>query len=181
MSACPSPWPLPDIDFHAKLFDSLPFPAFVVDRDVSIIDFNLAAARLLEIVPFVVLRPSAGEVLHCIHSVETPEGCGHSASCHDCVIRNSVREVCAAGAPLGRRAGRLRLNLAGQPVDADFLVTVAPIPDEHEPVALLMLEQISERAAILDKLPPAPATSPASSSPGSTARARSRARKTGNS
>jgi hypothetical protein len=162
MSAC-ALTSVSETDFLANVFDALPLPALVVDSDVRVVEFNVAASKLLANVPFAVLRPSAGEALHCIHSAEASPGCGHAAACQDCVIRNSVREVFGGGKP-GRRIARM----AG----VNLLVTVASIPDDAEPLALLILDDAAELSAVL---------TPASSSPGSKARAKARGRKTGNS
>lgn len=158
-------------DLLANVFDALPLPALVVDSDVRIIEFNLAAAKILQDVPFSVIRPTAGYTLHCFHSAGDVEGCGHAGACHDCVIRNSVRDV-LAGAKPGRKIARMSLIRDGQPVDVNFLVTAAPVPDEPEPLALLILDDAAELSALL---------SPASSSPGSKAREKAHAHKTGNS
>ncbi len=98
MSAC-ALTSVSETDFLANVFDALPLPALVVDSDVRIVEFNVAAARFLANFPFAVFRPSAGDALHCIHSTEAPRGCGHAEACQDCVIRNSVRDVFGGGKP----------------------------------------------------------------------------------
>ncbi len=170
MSAC-TQLSLSETDFLANVFDALPIPVMVVDSDVHIIDFNLAAARLLERVPFAVLQPSAGEALQCIHSVESPGGCGHAQACQDCVIRNSVRDVLGGLHP-GRRTGRFSLIRKGQPVDVDFLVSVSPVTGESERLVALILDDAAELSALLN---------PASSSPDSKVPATAPVRKTDNS
>jgi PAS domain-containing protein len=172
MSACTLPSLSNETDLLASVFDALPVPALVVDNDVRIIDFNLAAARLLEYVPFAVLRPRAGEALACIHSTEALGGCGHADACQDCVIRNSVREI-FQGEKTFRKVARMELKRVGQIAGMDFLVTVAPVPNESEPLALLILEDAAELSRLL--------AIPAASSPDSKARGKARGRKTGNS
>ena len=42
-----------DQEFHRVLFDAVPVPIFVVDAEVSVLDYNTAAGRLaLNDVPF---------------------------------------------------------------------------------------------------------------------------------
>jgi len=173
MSPSTTPSPVPSTDLIANVFDVMPLPAFIVDHDYNVIDFNLAGARLLDRVPFAVLRMHGGDRLQCIHSIETEEGAGTQA-CQECIVKNFVKEVFADSSG-SRKIGRLRLTREGmQPADVDVLITVAPIPDESEPLALLILDDVAQMAALLQ---PAPAVSPASSSPGSTARAKARGRK----
>jgi len=177
MSASPSPLPAPNTDLIANVFDALPLPAFVVDHDFNVVDFNLAGARLLDRVPFAVLRLRGGEQLQCIHSTETADGAATRA-CPECIVKNFVRQVFGQ-ANACRNTGRLRLTREGKATDVDFLITVAPIPDESEPLALLILDDAAELSALLESKD-RPAI-PASSSPDSTARAKSLGRKTGNS
>jgi PAS domain-containing protein len=177
MSASSSPLPAPDTDLIANVFDVLPLPAFVVDHDFNVIEFNLAGARLLDRVPFAVLRPRGGEQLQCIHSIETADDAATEA-CQECIVKNFVKEVFDE-AKACRKTGRLRLTNEGKPAEVDFLITVAPIPDESEPLALLVLDDIAELSALLESK--CRTATPASSSPDSKARGKAPGRKTGNS
>jgi len=62
---------------------------FVVDEDVRIVEFNRAAAQFLREGREQILRQRGGDILHCIQSEVTPEGCGHAPACKECIIRNS--------------------------------------------------------------------------------------------
>lgn len=175
MNASPAPLPTPVTNLIANVFDVLPLPALVVDHDFHVIDFNLAGAKLLDRVPFAVLRLSGGEQPQCVHSIETADDAPAKA-CPECVVKNFVREVVEAKAC--RKTARLRLTREGAPAEAEFVVTVAPIPDEPEPLALLVFDDIDELSALLETKG-RPAT-PASSSPDSKDHAKARDRKTGN-
>jgi hypothetical protein len=177
MSASPSLIPAPHTDLIANVFDALPLPAFVVDHDFNIVDFNLAGVRLLDQVPFAVLRLRGAEQLQCIHSVENADG-EASEPCQECMAKNFVRAVFSqAQAP--RDTGRLCLTTAGKAEDVDFVISVAPIPDESEPLALLILDDAAELSALLP--PKGRAGRPASSSPDSKVRAKAHGRKKDNS
>jgi|HubBroStandDraft_1064217.scaffolds.fasta_scaffold00423_16 hypothetical protein len=178
MSPSLSLLPAPNTDLIANVFDVLPLPAFVVDHDFNVIDFNLAGARLLDRVPFAVLRLRGGDRLQCIHSIETGEGAATQA-CQECIVKNFVKEVFDE-AKSCRRTQRMRLTREGKAAaDVDFLITVVPIPDESEPLALLILDDVGELSSLL-QAKDHPAT-PASSSPDSKARATAPGRKRGNS
>jgi hypothetical protein len=174
MSASPSFLPATNTDLIANVFDALPLPAFVVDHDFNIVEFNLAGARLLDRVPFAVLRLRGGDRLQCIHSTESAEGAAAQA-CQECIVKNFVKEV-FDDAKACRKTGQLRLTRAGKAADVDFLITVVPIPDESEPLALLILDDAAELSALLHLK--GRSASPASSSPDSKARAKAPARKT---
>lgn len=140
MSPRPVPFPICDTDLVSSVFDALPLAAFVVDRDYCVVDFNVAGARLLERVPFAVLRLRGGEQVECVHSTGNGDDAPTEA-CQECVIGNFVREVFDAGRGT-RKIGRIRLTRGGKASDLDFLVTVAPIPDDVEPLALLILDDL---------------------------------------
>jgi PAS domain-containing protein len=177
MSPSPAALPAPNTDLIANVFDVLPLPAFVVDHDFHIIDFNLAGARLLDRVPFAVLRLRRGEQVQCVHSIGAA-GDAVTAACQECIVKNFVREIFGQ-ANARRSTGRLRLTREGTTADVDFLITVAPIPDESEPLALMILDDAAELSALLESKDRS--TTPASSSPGSKARAKARDHKTGSS
>jgi hypothetical protein len=114
---------------------------------MCIIDFNLAAASLLKRVPGETVGQRGGEVLRCVHAAETPGGCGDAAACSDCTLRNSTKEAFSTGKTV-RRVGRMDLTRDTKTTPVAMLVTVAPIESETESVALLMLEDMNELAAL---------------------------------
>jgi len=176
MSASPSPLPANDTDLLSSVFDALPIAAFVVDQEFCVVDFNLAGAKLLDRVPFALLRLRGGEQVQCIHSNEDTDG-HTSGACDECVTGNFVREVFAEGLPV-RKTGRIRLTRAGKESNLDFVVTVAPILDEQQPLALLVLDDAGELSKLVESRTKAGL---ASSSPDSTDHATVPVRRTGNS
>jgi PAS domain-containing protein len=134
------------------VLDAIPSPILVVDDDVQIIGYNLAASQLLAQNPELVLRRRAGEILHCLHSTEKPEGCGHAAPCSDCPVRNSVNES-VHGQRVVRKKARMQLVSEGQPIELYLLVTTAPFSHEDKPLVLLILEDISELMKLKSILP----------------------------
>ena len=80
-----------DQGFHRMLFDAMPMPVFVVDEDVTILEYNTAASKLLAKGRQEWLGRRSDHVLHCVHSEDVAEGCGHGPACLDCVLRESVR------------------------------------------------------------------------------------------
>lgn len=132
-------------DFHEVVFDAVPAPMLIVDRDLCVIDFNVAAARLSEPMLMSALRPASGDVLHC---VETQRGtCGEAAACRECMIRKSVCEAYAGG-QVHRRAVRLNVENQGAQKQVEFLVTSAPFRDRTNRLALLILEDLGEIDAV---------------------------------
>ncbi len=139
-------------DIVPLVLDAIPSPIFVVDDDVKIIGYNLAASHLLAQNPELVMHRRAGEILHCLHSTESPEGCGHATPCSDCPVRNSVNES-VHGQRVVRKKARMQLVSEGQPIDLYLLVTTAPFTHQDNPLVLLILEDISELMELKSILP----------------------------
>ena len=130
-------------DIVVAVLDAIPSPILVVDDDVQIIGYNLAASHLLAQNPELVMRRRAGEILHCLHSTESPEGCGRASACSDCPVRNAVNES-MHGQRVVRKKARMQLVSAGQAVELYLLVTTVPFTHRDKCLVLLILEDISE-------------------------------------
>ena len=139
-------------EYHRTLLDAMPCPVLVVEEDVRIIDFNAAAAKILNEKRELVLQRRAGEMLHCLHASETPEGCGHAPACTTCPIRNSVNFALGGQTPL-RQTVRLELVAQGKTAEALFLLTVAPLVLEESHLAVVILEDIREITLLRQMIP----------------------------
>ena len=139
-------------DIVATVLDAIPSYIFVVDEDVQIIGFNLAASQLLGQNPELVLLRRAGEILHCIHSTESPKGCGRAEICTTCPVRNSVDES-FRGQRVVRKRARMELESEGHTVELYLLVTTTPFTYNDKSFVLLILEDISELMALKRILP----------------------------
>jgi PAS domain-containing protein len=139
-------------DIVVSILDTIPSPIFLVDDDVQILGYNLAASSLLAQDSDLVIRRRAGEVLHCLHSTEAPGGCGRAEFCQDCPVRNSVRES-LVGRQVVRRRARMELVRDGHSIEIYLLVTTAPFIHQDNSRVLLILEDISELMELKNLLP----------------------------
>jgi PAS domain-containing protein len=139
-------------DMLRDVFDAIPSPVFIVDQDVSIQEYNAAAADLLAVDRGLILKQRAGEILHCIHSSEAPEGCGRAPFCKNCVIRNSVTEA-FQGKRVVRRRAKMDLIKDGSRTEIYALITASPFLFEDRPLLLLVIEDISEIAELYRMIP----------------------------
>ena len=147
------PTPLPPREKYLEaLFDAVPSPIFVVDDDVTILDFNAAAGQFIGAERTEVLRRRGGDVLHCIHAHDDPEGCGRAPACKNCVIRNSVRSAFEGNGTTRAKAWLERTN-GDETIGLYALVTASPIGGQSEGLALLILEDITELMELRDMLP----------------------------
>jgi len=123
------------------LFDTIPLPAFILDEDVRIQDFNMAAAQFIGPEPASALYRRGGEALHCIHSQAA--GCGKARPCEDCLIRRSVLRA-IQGETTWRERHTVELNNGRGPSPTELLVTASLLPYTEKPQALLILENLTE-------------------------------------
>ena len=141
------------LDSHERtLLDAIPLAIFVVDEDVRIHDLNRAAATVFGLEKTIILKRRGGEVLHCLHSSDVPEGCGRGPFCQDCVIRNSVT-ASLRGQAVTRKRAKVELLMAGNKRDLELLITASPLPSKDRPLALLIIEDISEISTLRDLIP----------------------------
>lgn len=139
-------------DIVGNVLDAIPSPIFVVDHDVQIIAYNLAASQMVHQDPELVIRRRAGEILHCLHSTETPGGCGRAAACQGCLVRNSVNEA-VRGQRVVRKRARMELVVEGRTAPIYLLVTAAPFLHQNRPLVMLILEDISELMELKNIIP----------------------------
>jgi PAS domain-containing protein len=132
-----------DQGLHRVLFDAMPMPVFVVDEDVHILEYNAAAARLVGPDKPTVLDRRSGEVFHCLHAAETPEGCGHAPACRNCVVRESVRDA-SQGRRVTRRWTEMELELKGRPAKVSLRVSCEPFNYGKSSLILLFLEGLND-------------------------------------
>jgi len=132
-----------DQGFHRVLFDAMPMPVFVVDKNVSIFDYNTAAAQLLGKDKTLVLRRRGGDVLKCVYSTEGPRGCGTAPACRDCAVRKSVR-MAARGRRVVRRLAQMELIRNGKAAKVNLRVSCQPFNYGRSSFILLVLEGLND-------------------------------------
>lgn len=126
-----------------QLLDALPLYLFLVDGDVTILDYNAAAAALLGPDHNQTLRKRGGEALNCIHSHESTEGCGRGTRCAGCPLRDAVKRA-LAGEKVVRSRVRLELVAEGSGAkDLDLLLTASPFSYKGHRRVVLMFEDLS--------------------------------------
>jgi PAS domain-containing protein len=134
------------------IFDAMPALVFVVDQDVRIQEYNTAAADFLKLSESSVIRHRGGEALHCIHSTESPDGCGHADFCKNCVIRNSVNEA-FSGSRIVRRRTKLELVRNGNITEIYALITASIFMYNDMQLVILSIEDINELAELRKMIP----------------------------
>lgn len=138
--------------FYRNILDAIPSPVFVVEEDVRIVDYNVAAGRMLSTDREMVISRRAGEVLHCLHAEDVADGCGRGPVCPSCVVRNSVNES-LHGKKMTRQKLMMEVLREEKKVEALFLVTTAPLLYQGRELAVIILEDINELSRLRSLLP----------------------------
>ena len=129
--------------FLRTILDANPSVVLIVDKDVRIMAFNLAAEKLIGNNTIGTLKNRTGGVIHCLNATKTPNGCGHSQECSSCIIRTSVSQA-MAGQTTYRVRTRMTLASHGTNQNYFFLITASPFEYEGELLVHLVLEDITE-------------------------------------
>jgi PAS domain-containing protein len=138
--------------FLREIFDAIPAMLLIVDDDVRILHVNAMASSGLGLDIREVHRKRGGEALHCIHSMDVPEGCGRAPACSDCVIRNSVR-MAVRGGKTFRKGTRMEFGTGDVKKELHLLVSASPFLHEEKHYVLLTIENVSELIQLKSLLP----------------------------
>jgi PAS domain-containing protein len=138
-----------DYELIIKIF---PLPVFIVDEDVRTHYLNPAAEKIFRTDSAKVLNRRCGEIFHCLHHFDVPEGCGRGPFCKTCIIRNSVKKS-LSGKVVNRRQVKVEVLQGETKKKFDWLITTTPFPDGHKPLVLLIIEDISEITKLRDIIP----------------------------
>ena len=138
-----------------QLLDAIPSYVFLVDRDVTILDYNAAAGAFLGIGRRLILRHRGGDVFHCLHSRDVTAGCGHGPFCKSCLVRGAVNEA-FAGKKCVRRQVCMELWSGRKVKKLHVLLTASPFTYQGHERAVLILEDIGGIAALQRLIPPSP-------------------------
>jgi hypothetical protein len=125
---------------------------FVVDEDVRIRHMNRAASDTFGPDTATIYDRRGGEALNCLHSREVPEGCGRAPGCEGCLIRDTVT-ACLRGETISRRRARFTMQIGDVKKELELLITASPMKGSAEPLAMLILEDISEFTMLQDIVP----------------------------
>ena len=127
-------------DFLNTILDKIPFPIFLMDDDVKIHVYNLAAISLFDIELYRVNKVGCGDAFNCVYSM--PDGCGGSEACKECVIRNSARKS-YGGSKVVREKADIQLVRGNKVEQIQMLVTTELLKYNDELYAIVILENIS--------------------------------------
>ena len=139
-------------DIVGPMLDAMPHPVFLVNNDIAIVGLNKASRKMIGKEPEVIIRRRAGEILHCIHSKETEEGCGYSDFCNDCIIRNSVNQA-FRGQTIVRKKVKMEMVYPDKIEKVYLSIITSPFEHNEKLFVLLQFENITELTELRGLIP----------------------------
>jgi signal transduction histidine kinase/CheY-like chemotaxis protein len=127
------------------IFENSPTMITLVNEGLDVVMVNSAMARFIGDETHTIVGKRMGEAVHCIHSYEEPEGCGHSVLCKNCAVRKALEstfenEVGIKNAEVEqeewRGPTRIKFNLR---------VTTAPLVILEKRMVAVYIEDVTEQ------------------------------------
>ncbi len=137
--------------FLKSLFESIPCGVLIVDRDRRVHAMNDTIEKMSGISQDRAFNRRGGEILNCVHASKSPEGCGFSNECRDCQIRKTALDA-IAGRKINRTMAKAQLCINGKSRELKFLISAAPFDHDHERLAIVILEDITELNTLRTRL-----------------------------
>jgi len=137
-----------------ELINTLPFIAAVLNEQRQVVYGNKPLLEAMGFEKFdevLGLRP--GELINCVHSSETPGGCGTSKACRVCGAVNAIQDCLSSNKKVVSEC-RISANYNDNVVSYDFKVTASPFVYLDKRFVVLSFEDISDekRRQVLERL-----------------------------
>ena len=128
-----------------KIFSAAPVGLLLLDENSIISKTNKAVSNLVLRDPGDIIGKRAGGGLGCVHSMETPDGCGFSESCPDCVLRKSVEEALKDGTSVHGAVVNPTLLIDGMLQERWLMVSAEPVELNGTRNVIVAVEDISDK------------------------------------
>ena len=127
------------------IFDSVNVGMLLIDRHGTVKRLNRFATRWTSRSAPAADRTQCGDVLGCIHSRETPAGCGGAPSCRSCPLRTAFTSVLQSGDAMHGIEWEAVILVENCETCFWFEVNVDPVPLAGDRHAVVCLNDITDR------------------------------------
>lgn len=132
-------------DNFIKMFSAAPVGLLLLDENSIISKTNQAICNLLLRDPATIIGKRAGGVLGCMHHMESPDGCGFSNSCPDCILRKSIESALQDGTSVHGKLVNPTLLINGELHERWLSVSAEPVDLNGNRNVIVAIEDISDR------------------------------------
>jgi PAS domain S-box-containing protein len=127
-------------------FDFLPLAILVMDEKTRIVRVNVAGLELVqagEVSDLLQKRP--GEALNCVHSHDSPDGCGSGPSCPVCDLRRSLESVLKVEGSIRGAEVTVQLKRQDGPCKVQLRINAEPILLHNQKHVIVAIEDVTNR------------------------------------
>ena len=126
------------------IFENAPFIMMLLDGERRIRRANALACSFTgsAITDMVGLR--VGEALHCLHALDSSQGCGAWPTCQFCAVHRTIRDTHETGQSHYQVEASLAALIEGKQQRLTFLISTTRIFVDNIPFVLLSLQDITE-------------------------------------
>ncbi|MDD2733343.1 MAG: response regulator [Desulfuromonadaceae bacterium] len=128
----------------AMIFEAAPFIMLLLDGERKVCRANGMAYSFTGTAISDMIGRRSGEALRCLHSVDSPEGCGSGISCRDCNIRKTVMDTFESGNSHHQVETSLPFSVQGKEQTIQFLLSTTKVMVGRQTMVLISLQDISE-------------------------------------
>ena len=143
---------LQEQDNFIKMFSAAPVGLLLLDENSIVSKTNQAICNLLLHEPAEIIGKRAGGGLGCLHSIETPYGCGFSGSCPDCVLRKSIESALKDGTSVHGALVNPNLLINGEQQERWLSVSAEPVDMNGTRNVIVAIEDVSDRKQMEEAL-----------------------------
>jgi len=133
------------------IYENAPVIMMLLDTDRRVRKTNEYSRRYTGAAAAVTgLRP--GNVLNCINSFSSSEGCGYGVDCADCIIRKTLEDTLETGSSHEDVSVSWSLVSNSEPKEFQFLLSAKMLRIAETPMLMATLTDITERKKAVEEL-----------------------------
>lgn len=136
----------------AAIFEAAPFPILLLDGEARIRRANTLVSLFTGSPANDMIGLRSGEALRCIHSLDTPEGCGFGPHCHQCALHRAIMNSLKSGQDQYAHEVCLPLSTNSRGGDLTLLLSLSRVITGNQDMLLIGLQDITGHRALERRL-----------------------------
>jgi signal transduction histidine kinase/DNA-binding response OmpR family regulator len=129
----------------SAIYDNTPLAIILLDKGLRIRKANNMALKLTAGPLLDTVGHRLGQAVRCIHSLDTPGGCGMGEKCNDCIVRSKITDTIKNGVSHHRVEASISVNIDKKQTNMHMLFSSIPMRPGDDDMSLIVLEDITEQ------------------------------------
>jgi len=129
----------------ATIYDNAPLIMLLMDENWKIRKTNAFTAQFVGTTIGNMVNMRCGAALRCVHALDNPEGCGFGPSCKECALRIAILNTIETGRSHISEEISMSFSDGEKERKANFLLSTKKLVIKEQPLALVSLQDITER------------------------------------